>query len=80
MKKKILSKSCLAFLLSLALILSVFSPVQAAEFPSGWPQGPEIAEETGILMEATTGQVLFDKDRTPDIGKCKGSQSDSDFH
>ena len=62
MKKKILSKSCLAFLLSLALILSVFSPVQAAEFPSGWPQAPEIAEETGILMEATTGQVLFDKE------------------
>ena len=62
MKKKILSKSCLAFLLSLSLILSVFSPVQAAEFPSGWPQGPEIAEETGILMEATTGQVLFDKE------------------
>ena len=62
MKKKILSKSCLAFLLSLALILSVFSPVQAAEFPSSWPQGPEIAEETGILMEATTGQVLFDKE------------------
>ena len=62
MKKKILSKSCLAFLLSLALILSVFSPVQAAEFPSGWPQAPEIAEETGILMEATTGQVLFDEE------------------
>ena len=62
MKKKLLSKSCLAFLLSLSLILSVFSPVQAAEFPSGWPQGPEIAEETGILMEATTGQVLFDKE------------------
>ena len=62
MKKKILSKSCLAFLLSLALILSVFSPVQAAEFPSSWPQAPEIAEETGILMEATTGQVLFDKE------------------
>ena len=62
MKKKLLSKSCLAFLLSLALILSVFSPVQAAEFPSSWPQAPEIAEETGILMEATTGQVLFDKE------------------
>ena len=62
MKKKLLSKSCLAFLLSLSLILSVFSPVHAAEFPSGWPQGPEIAEETGILMEATTGQVLFDKE------------------
>ena len=62
MKKKILSKSCLAFLLSLALILSVFSPVQAAEFPSSWLQAPEIAEETGILMEATTGQVLFDKE------------------
>ena len=59
MKKKLLSKSCLAFLLSLSLILSVFSPVQAAEFPSGWPQGPEIAEETGILMEATTGQDSF---------------------
>lgn len=62
MKKKLLSKSCLAFLLSLSLILSVFSPVQAAEFPSSWPQAPEIAEETGILMEATTGQVLFDKE------------------
>ena len=61
MKRKIISKFCLAFLLSLSLILSVFSSVQAAEFPSSWPQAPEIAEETGILMEATTGQVLFDK-------------------
>lgn len=60
-KKKILSKSCLALLLSLTLILSVFSPVQAAEFPSSWPQAPEIAEETGVLMEAATGQILFDK-------------------
>ncbi|MEF2734538.1 MAG: serine hydrolase, partial [Blautia sp.] len=29
---------------------------------SGWPSAPEIADETGVLLEASTGQVLFDKD------------------
>lgn len=33
---------------------------------SGWPKGPEIYSETGVLMEAETGTVLYDsgKDET----------------
>ena len=58
-KRKIISKFCLAFLLSLSLILSVFSSVQAAEFPSSWPQAPEIAEETGILI--AVNEILEEK-------------------
>lgn len=27
----------------------------------GWPQGPEISSDTGILMEMQTGTVLYDK-------------------
>lgn len=27
----------------------------------GWPQGPEISSDTGVLMEAETGAVLYDK-------------------
>ena len=29
---------------------------------SGWPTGPEITSETGVLMDADSGRVLFGKD------------------
>ncbi len=61
MKKNILLKPLCCVLSAFILMLSFYSPVEAAEFPASWPQAPEIAEETGILMEASTGQVLFDK-------------------
>ena len=60
-KKNILLKPLCYVLSAFILMLSFYSPVEAAEFPASWPQAPEIAEETGVLMEASTGQVLFDK-------------------
>lgn len=61
MKKNILLKPLCCVLSAFILMLSFYSPVEAAEFPASWPQAPEIAEETGVLMEASTGQILFDK-------------------
>ncbi len=54
-------KYVLAPLLALSLVLGLSTPVMAGELPARWPQAPEIAEETGILMDADTGQVLYDK-------------------
>ena len=47
--------------LALLLLLQTPISVSAKTFPKSWPQAPEISNETGILMEAATGQVLFDK-------------------
>ena len=33
-------------------------PVQAEEY---WPEGPQIQAETAIVMEASTGTVLYEK-------------------
>lgn len=59
-KHPILKLLCplLAFILT---IQTTVLSVSAKDFPRNWPQAPEIADETGILMEASTGQVLFDK-------------------
>ena len=61
MKKFVLPKPLLCISLALFLLFGSFSTVLAAEFPQSWPQAPEIAEETGVLMEASSGQILFDK-------------------
>ena len=61
MKKSVLPKPLLCISLALTLLFGSFSTVQAADFPKSWPQAPEITEETGVLMEASTGQILFDK-------------------
>lgn len=58
-KKHIFHKLLCPFL---ALLLTLGSAVPAfADTPASWPSAPEIADETGVLMEASTGQVLFDK-------------------
>ena len=46
-----------------SLLLCLLSPlsVSAKDFPSGWPSAPEISSASGVLMEAASGQVLFDK-------------------
>lgn len=66
--KKILYKSAGVFL---AVLLAV--PVSAASVDlnaqyqistneiQGWPQGPDISSDTGVLMEMQTGTVLYDK-------------------
>ena len=37
-------------------------PVRAAEVPEGWPEPPEIASETGVVMDLSTGEILYNKD------------------
>lgn len=54
-------KKFLCPLLAFFLILTTSLKVSASALPAGWPEAPEIADETGILMEADTGQILFDK-------------------
>ena len=58
--KKQIQKLLLSFF---SLLLYLFLPlsVSAQDFPSGWPSAPEISSASGILMEASSGQVLFDK-------------------
>ena len=40
--------------------LDAVYPISTNEIP-GWPAGPEISSDTGILMEAQTKTVLYDK-------------------
>ena len=54
MKKKLRILSCLLIVCSLILTLSLQTPVYAAE--------PEITSPSGILMEQSTGKVLYEKD------------------
>lgn len=46
---------------SLLLLLLTPLSVSAQDFPSGWPSAPEISSASGVLMEASSKQVLFDK-------------------
>lgn len=61
MTKKIFFTKLFCPLLALFLTLQTPLSASAADFPEGWPAAPEIADETGILMDADSGQVLFDK-------------------
>lgn len=61
LRQKNLILRLLCPLLALLLIFQMAVPVAAKDFPKSWPTAPEIADETGILMEASTGQILFDK-------------------
>lgn len=61
LRQKNLILRLLCPLLALLLIFQMAVPVAARDFPKSWPTAPEIADETGILMEASTGQILFDK-------------------
>lgn len=58
--KKPISKLLLSIFSLLLCLLSPLS-VSAQDFPSGWPSAPEISSASGVLMEAASGQVLFDK-------------------
>lgn len=61
MNRFLLRKALLGIFSAFVLLFYNFSTVLAAELPESWPQAPEISEETGVLMEASTGQILFDK-------------------
>lgn len=71
--KKLLGKALSAALCAAAAVSQAAAPVLAAsvdltavygissnEIP-GWPAGPEITSSTGVLIEAETGAVLYDK-------------------
>lgn len=61
MNRFLLRKALLGIFSAFVLLFYNFSTVLATELPESWPQSPEISEETGVLMEASTGQILFDK-------------------
>lgn len=46
-----------------SLLLCLLSPlsISAQDLPSKWPSAPEISSASGVLIEASSGQVLFDK-------------------
>lgn len=61
-------RTLLSIFLTLALLLSAFAPsafipaFQAyGEAQVNWPQDPEVFSESAILMEATTGTILYAK-------------------
>ena len=65
-------KKLFAFLITLSMVLMMPAHVMAAvdlnakyevdtNKIQGWPQAADIASDTGILMDADTGTVLFDK-------------------
>ncbi len=49
-----------AFCLSVCLLGT--HKVQAAEVKEGWPAPPEIASETGVVMDLSNGEILYNKD------------------
>lgn len=61
MTGKTILKRLFCPLLAVFILFTSASPAMAADFPKSWPAAPEIEEETGILMESTTGRILFDK-------------------
>ena len=50
---------CFLFIFLLTTVSSL--PVAAAELPASFPEAPEITNETGVLLELESGQILFDK-------------------
>ena len=63
------------FILTFSLLLSITeTPVYAADIedvdamiaaiPSDWPEAPEIAAETAVLMDADSGEILYAKNAT----------------
>jgi len=66
--KKIYLRVIVAAIMMAILPLSVYGQVDndaihgvATDDISGWPKGPDIFSETGVLMETTTAEVLYDK-------------------
>ena len=53
------TKRWISLLLGAACLFQInILPVQAEEY---WPEGPEVAGESAIVMEASTGTVLYEK-------------------
>lgn len=61
MKKFKITGKLLCFLFVFVFTAASALPVSAAELPASFPEAPDITDETGVLMELESGQVLFDK-------------------
>ncbi len=61
MKKFINARKLFCFLFIFLLTTVSSLPVAAAELPASFPEAPEITNETGVLLELESGQILFDK-------------------
>lgn len=57
-----LKKKLLSFLLVFASLISFAGPAYAEE--TVWPKEPEIFSESAVLMEASTGTILYEKNAT----------------
>lgn len=62
MNQKNIFKKIFCPILAVFLMFQTTLPALAYDFPRDWPQAPDIKNETGVLMEVSTGQILFDKD------------------
>lgn len=60
-KKRIIAGIAVALCVSILGGQSVLASAITTNAISGWPQGPQIVDETGVLMEADTGTILYDK-------------------
>ncbi|MCD8366222.1 MAG: D-alanyl-D-alanine carboxypeptidase [Clostridiales bacterium] len=58
---KTIWKKMTAVLTAAILVITLVQTVISAEEVS-WPSGPEVAAESAIVIEATTGTVLYEKD------------------
>ncbi|SCJ68110.1 D-alanyl-D-alanine carboxypeptidase dacB precursor [uncultured Clostridium sp.] len=61
MKFKYIMVSMILCLLLIAPAQTALAAVPTAEFPEGWPQGPGVEAESAIIMEASTGTILYEK-------------------
>ncbi|MFQ8688502.1 MAG: D-alanyl-D-alanine carboxypeptidase [Blautia sp.] len=59
--KRIIAGIAVALCVSILGGQSVLAAAITTNAISGWPQGPQIVDETGVLMEADTGTILYDK-------------------
>ncbi len=59
--KKIIKYICTG-LAGICLVVGLISPTQEIRAEQGWPTGPGILAKTAILMEASTGSVLYEKE------------------
>ncbi len=54
-------KKAFSFSLAVIIAFSNFTTVNASQEDAYWPEGPSVASESAILMDANTGTILYEK-------------------
>lgn len=60
-KYKYIIVSIIIYMFLIENAMTALAAVPTAEFPEGWPQGPSVEAESAIVMEASTGAILYEK-------------------